>query len=230
MKSNRYHGSHRPEMVQFLPAHYRTVLEIGCGEGGFAGSLSSGCEIWGVEMHASSAGIADQRLHRVLVGSYDAVQRDLPENYFDLVICNDVIEHMPDHDAFFNSIGAKLRDGGYLVASIPNMRYYYCLRELLLRKEWVYRDEGIMDRTHLRFFTERSIRRTLSDHGFSVEMFRGINRLHGAKRVLRAMFFVVLTFGYYSDILFQQFGFRAIRHRKGDTGGSKIAGGEHPQA
>jgi 2-polyprenyl-3-methyl-5-hydroxy-6-metoxy-1,4-benzoquinol methylase len=147
----------------------------------------------------------------------------LPENYFDLVICNDVIEHMPDHDAFFDSIGGKLRDGGYLVASIPNMRYYYCLRELLLRKEWVYRDHGIMDRTHLRFFTERSIRRTLSDHGFSVEVLRGINSLKGAKRVLRAMFFVVLTLGYYADILFQQFGFRAINRRNARAGDSGVS-------
>jgi 2-polyprenyl-3-methyl-5-hydroxy-6-metoxy-1,4-benzoquinol methylase len=210
-------------MAEFLPDHYQKALEIGCGEGGFAASLNAGCEIWGVEMHESSARIASQRLHRVLVGSYDAVQQDLPENYFDLVICNDVIEHMHDHDAFFDSIGRKLRDGGYLIASIPNMRYYYCLRELLLRKEWVYRDHGIMDRTHLRFFTERSIRRTLSDHGFSVEALRGINRLKGAKRVLRAMFFVVLTLGYYADILFQQFGFRAINRRNARAGDSSTS-------
>ena len=210
-------------MAEFLPDHYQKALEIGCGEGGFAASLNAGCEIWGVEMHESSARIASPRLHRVLVGSYDAVQQDLPEDYFDLVICNDVIEHMPDRDAFFDSIGRKLRDGGYLVASIPNMRYYYCLRELLLRKEWVYRDHGIMDRTHLRFFTERSIRRTLNDHGFSVEALRGLNSLRGAKRVLRAMFFVILTLGYYSDILFQQFGFRAINRRNARAGDSSTS-------
>ncbi len=223
MKDSRYHRGQRPEMAGFLPQHYHKVLEIGCGEGGFAACLNAGCEIWGVEMHEPSAGIAGQRLHRILIGSYDTVKNDLPENYFDLVICNDVIEHMPDHDVFFDSIGSKLKDSGYLVASIPNMRYYYCLRELLLRKEWVYRDHGIMDRTHLRFFTERSIRRTLGDHGFSVEMLRGINRLRGAKRVLRAMFFVILTLGYYTDIMFQQFGFRAMNHRKpraGDPGTS----------
>ena len=214
MKSDRYHSGHRPEMTQFLPARYRTVLEIGCGEGGFAGSLGTGCEIWGVEMHETSAKLASQRLHRVLIGSYDAVCRDMPENYFDLVICNDVIEHMPDHDAFFESISGKLRDGGYLIASIPNMRYYYCLRELLLRKEWVYRDEGIMDRTHLRFFTERSIRRTLAGYGFSIEVIRGINRLKGVRRVSRALLFIILTLGYYTDILFQQFGFRAVNRRK----------------
>lgn len=214
MKDDRYHRGHRPEMAQFLPSRYHHVLEIGCGEGGFAEILSPGCEIWGVEMHEASARIASQRLHRVLIGSYDAVQRDLPDNYFDLVICNDVIEHMPDHDAFFESVSGKLREGGYLIASIPNMRYYYCLRELLLRKEWVYRDEGVMDRTHLRFFTERSIQRTLAEHGFSIEVFRGINRLRGARKVSRAQLFIILTLGYYTDILYQQFGFRAVNGRK----------------
>jgi len=216
VKDDRYHRGHRPEMAPLLPAEYQHVLEIGCGEGAFAGSLKPGCEIWGVEMHEASTKIASQRLHRVLIGTYDAVQPELPENYFDLVICNDVIEHLPDHDAFFESVSGKLREGGYLVASIPNMRYYYCLRELLLRKEWVYRDQGIMDRTHLRFFTERSIRRTLAEHGFSIEAFKGINRLRGSKRVLRALFFVVLTLGYYADILYQQFGFRAVNGRKGE--------------
>lgn len=213
MKDNRYHRGQRPEMVQFLPAQYHRVLEIGCGEGGFIENLSPGCEVWGVDMHEASGRIAAPRLHRVLIGRYDAVQRDLPENYFDLVICNDVIEHMPDHDAFFESIRRKLSKGGYLVASIPNMRYYYCLRELLLHKEWVYCDQGVMDRTHLRFFTERSIRRTLTEHGFTLEVLRGINGLSGAKRVLRAAFFIVLTLGYYTDIVYQQFGFRAVNGR-----------------
>ncbi len=210
MGSERYYAGQRSEMAQFLPRHYRTVLEIGCGEGGFAASLDPGCERWGVERHAPSAGIASRRMHRVLVGGYVEVQGGLPDGYFDLVICNDVIEHMPDHDAFLASVKRKLKDGGTLVASIPNMRYYYCLRELLLHKDWVYRDHGVMDRTHLRFFTERSIRRTMAENGFEIEKLQGINRLRGAKKVLRALFFVVLSLGYYRDILFPQFGLRAV--------------------
>ena len=214
MGHSRYFAGHRHEMSAFLPARYERVLEIGCGEGGFVASLSPGCERWGVEQHAISAEQARGRMHRILVGDFGAVQDELPDGYFDLVVCNDVIEHMPDHDAFLESLTHKMRDGAYLVASIPNMRYYYCLRELLLRKEWVYQDHGVMDRTHLRFFTERSIRRMLTDHAFEIDRFSGINRLRGLRRVLRAMFFVLLTFGYYRDILFPQFAFRAIFRRR----------------
>jgi len=220
MGNERYYTNRRTEMAQFLPRHYRTVLEVGCGEAGFAENLDPSCEYWGVERHNTAAVAASRRAQRVLVGDYMDVETQLPDGYFDLVICNDVIEHMPDHDAFLSKLRMKMKDGGSLVASIPNMRYYYCLRELLLSKDWVYQDHGIMDRTHLRFFTENSIRRSMTDNGFEIEVMHGLNRLRGLKKMVRALFFVVLTFGYYRDILYQQFGLRAIyrtRNHDGDT-------------
>lgn len=210
MGNERYYTNRRTEMVQFLPRSYHSVLEIGCGEGGFADNLDPGCEHWGVEPNEAAVVVASRRIQRVLAGGYAEVESQLPDGYFDLVICNDVIEHMPDHDAFLTRIRKKMKDGGSLVASIPNIRYYYCLRELLLRKDWVYRDHGVMDRTHLRFFTENSIRRSMTDNGFVIEAMHGINRLRGVKKVFRALFFVVLTFGYYRDILYPQFGLRAV--------------------
>lgn len=203
-------------MLGFLPAVYQRVLEIGCGEGAFSKTLSPNSERWGIEPNGAAAADAKDSFYRIMAGTYGQVCKDLPEDYFDLVICNDVIEHMDDHDAFLDSIKTKMCKGGYLVASVPNMRYYKVLKELLLKKDWRYQDQGNMDRTHLRFFTGISLQRTLVEHGFNIRKFTGVNSAFPnfssifvlAKSIPLALI-LLLTLGYYRDILYVQFGFAA---------------------
>jgi len=210
----------RTEMLPFLPERYSRVLEIGCDEGDFAAHLSG--EVWGIEPDPDAAAIAAERLHRVLVGTFEATRAALPLGYFDVVVCNDVIEHMVDHDRFLREIGAHIAPGGVLVGSVPNMRYYRALFELLLLRDWDYRDTGVLDRTHLRWFTARSLRRSLQRAGFAIERFEGINgdtrfalfrgfaltRQH-LPHALFAWALIVLTLGRWYDIRFMQFAFRA---------------------
>ena len=200
-KERRYFQLYRPEMVEFLPMDYEKVLEIGCGEGCFAKNLKSNCEIWGVEMDEEAANVASSRFTRVLHGKFMDVYAELPDEYFDLVICNDVIEHMEDHELFFKIIKPKMKNGHFLIGSIPNVRNWVNLYELLLKKDWKYTDEGILDRTHLRFFTQKSLKRYIHKHGFEIVKFKGINRSW------RPLPIIVLTLGYYTDIQYLQFAF-----------------------
>jgi 2-polyprenyl-3-methyl-5-hydroxy-6-metoxy-1,4-benzoquinol methylase len=204
----------RSEMLALLPARYDRVLEIGCDAGDFAVQLRG--EVWGIEPDAEAATIAAERLHRVLVGTFEAVRADLPVGYFDVVVCNDVIEHMADHDRFLRQVGAYLAPGGVLIGSVPNMRHYRTLFELLVLRDWDYRDSGVLDRTHLRWFTARSLRRSLEGAGFVIERFEGINggiRFGLSRQHLPHALFgwamIALTLGYWRDIRFMQFGFRA---------------------
>lgn len=218
MLSDRdYYQHSRPEMLKFLPPDYSAVLEVGCGEGNFARQLRQGCEVWGVEFDRNSAELASRCLKKVLRGKYDQVAGDIPGEYFDVVICNDVIEHMVDHDWFFDSIRSKLRNPGFLVASIPNVRHVRNLYELLVAKDWRYREFGVLDRTHVRFFTEKSILRTLRNHGFSVEKIRGINNSEGIIGRLVVRLVAIITLGYYSDIQYLQFGIRARKDNLSST-------------
>jgi len=203
----------RTEMLALLPEHFSTVLEIGCDEGDFTAHLPG--EVWGVEPQAEAATIAAGRLHRVLVGTFQATRASLPENYFDVVVCNDVIEHMTDHDAFLREIRAYIAPGGVLIGSVPNMRHYRALFELLVLRDWDYRDSGVLDRTHLRWFTARSLRRSLERAGYAIERFQGINggiRFGWSRqRLPHALFgwaLIALTLGGWHDIRFMQFAFR----------------------
>jgi 2-polyprenyl-3-methyl-5-hydroxy-6-metoxy-1,4-benzoquinol methylase len=216
----------RTEMLALMPARYGRVLEIGCDEGGFAALLDA--EVWGLEPVPQAAAIAAGRLHRVLVGTFEATRDALPRGYFDVIVCNDVIEHMADHDSFLREIGAYLAPGGVLVGSVPNMRHYRTLFELLVLRDWHYRDSAVLDRTHLRWFTGRSLRRSLEEAGFAVERLHGINggipflpndgdegghRLDLLRQhVPHALFgwaMIALTLGHARDIRFLQLGFRA---------------------
>jgi 2-polyprenyl-3-methyl-5-hydroxy-6-metoxy-1,4-benzoquinol methylase len=203
----------RAEMLALLPEHFTTVLEIGCDEGDFAARLAG--EVWGVEPQAEAATIAAGRLHRVLVGTFESTRAAMPENYFDVVVCNDVIEHMTDHDAFLREIRAYIAPGGVLIGSVPNMRHYRALFELLVLRDWDYRDSGVLDRTHLRWFTARSLRRSLERAGYAIERFQGINggiRFGWSRqRLPHALFgwaLIALTLGGWHDIRFMQFAFR----------------------
>jgi 2-polyprenyl-3-methyl-5-hydroxy-6-metoxy-1,4-benzoquinol methylase len=199
-------------MTPLLPKHYSRVLEIGCGEGNFRGQLNQECEYWGVEPFEASAKVASKKLDKVLIGTYQYVLKQLPKDYFDLVICNDVIEHMIDHDEFLQSITKNLKKEAYLVGSIPNVRYISNLFEILIKKDWRYKNAGIIDKTHLRFFTEKSLKRTIKENGFVIEQFQGINPyLAGSisiKGLLRRCLycFAILIFG--QDVKFLQFGIR----------------------
>ena len=216
MKDSSYYGEPRPEVHTLLPPSYDRVLEVGCGAGAFSRSLKATSETWGVEPVAGAAEKAARHLTRVLNGKYDDVAPGIPDDYFDLVICNDVIEHMDDHDRFLLSVRSKMRANGWIVGSVPNMRNYRVLHELLVRKDWQYRDYGILDRTHLRFFTEKSLRRALEGAGFRLEALVGMNSAiqsnDDALNVAKRLFFSCVslaTFGTYNDIRFLQFGFRA---------------------
>lgn len=212
---DKYFTRKRPELVQFLPAKYSTVLEIGCGTGDFKYNLTEPCEYWGIEPSPEAQREASQKLDRAILGLYENTHDLLPDNYFDLVICNDVIEHMIDHDHFFTSIKSKLTPNGIMVGSIPNVRYFSNLNELIFKKDWQYVDAGILDRTHLRFFTKKSLLRTLSQHDFEIKKFKPINsawkKSFGIKNVLRIIRQAPVFFVFGLDMRFLQFGFKVTK-------------------
>jgi 2-polyprenyl-3-methyl-5-hydroxy-6-metoxy-1,4-benzoquinol methylase len=212
-----YYEKPRLEMLQYLPDKYKTVLEIGCGQGEFAAHLRPGSEIWGVELNPEAARVASQKLHRVRAGRYEDVAGDLPANHYDVVICNDVIEHVADHGWFLESVKSKLTNSGSLVASIPNVRFWHNLWGLLVQRDWEYQDEGVLDRTHLRFFTEKSIKRTLSEHGFEIETMSGIQADIRLPLKVLVSLATILSLGLYRDIRYLQYGLRARKKTVGDS-------------
>jgi len=198
-----FYHSVRVEMVDFLPSEYSKVLEIGCNEGNFRQFASKHSEYWGIEPFEEAANVAKTKMDKVLVGFYDEIVSEIPDNYFDLVIAFDVIEHMEQPWSFLQSIKRKMTANASIVLSIPNVRYYGNLKELLYKKDWKYSDSGILDITHLRFFTKKSIIRLLNDNDFEIEKMQGINPTKSIERYFPMYWLHRIILG--SDIKFLQF-------------------------
>lgn len=204
--SDIYFQGYRTELKPFIPENAKKILEIGCGEGGFYSNFDANVEYWGVEPNNDAYQISNQKLHKVLNGVYDDIENDLPNNYFDLIVCNDVIEHMIDHDKFLEKIKSKMTNNGQILMSISNVCYLPNLFELLIKKDWEYKDAGILDRTHLRFFTKKSLIRTLNQHNFDIVSIEGINGIKKIKsKFIRMISIAFLCVFGQSDILYLQF-------------------------
>ena len=179
-KPTSYFEHSRSEMLPFIPAGCRRALDVGCGQGTFGQLLkrTRGMEVWGIEPVAAAAAIAATRLDCVIEGAFSA-EADLPEGKFDVITFNDVLEHLMEPGAALRLAARILNPGGVVVASIPNIRHFPTLWEVVVRGEWQYTDSGILDRTHVRFFTRKSIGVLFSQCDFQVERIRGINSRDG---------------------------------------------------
>lgn len=202
-KPQDYFNLERPEMIGFVPTDAKTILEFGCGEGNFGNALKTknNAEVWGLEIDEQAAKIAQQKLHKVLVG--DALEKitELPNNYFDAIIFNDVLEHLIDPYTVLAQLKSKLSAKGVIVASIPNIRFFRTFFDFVFRGNWEYTPNGIMDQTHIRFFTKKSIDGLFSKQGYSIVTKQGINKSKSLKPVIAS----VLTLGAWSDIAYLQF-------------------------
>ncbi len=204
VKEADYYNYERKEMVEFIPLHVKTVLDVGCGAGAFGHALKKArdAEVWGVEINEEAARSAGQKLDRVLTGDIGTIIDAIPDTYFDCVVFNDVLEHLADPYSVLMAMKNKLRKDGTIVCSLPNIRYYKQLRELLVDKQWEYKDAGILDRTHLRFFTERSIVDMFRSLDFEIMLLKGMNATRSKNfRLLNMMLWGALSDARYAKFV-----------------------------
>jgi 2-polyprenyl-3-methyl-5-hydroxy-6-metoxy-1,4-benzoquinol methylase len=197
-----YYRNPRPEMLRYVPAGSRRVLELGCGEGAFGGAVKqhTGAEYWAVEYDPAAAEKAGRILDRVLVGDADQLIDEVPDGYFDAIVCNDVLEHLAYPWVTLERLRPKLHADGVVVASIPNIRYMPALFSIIFRRDFPLDEEGIFDRTHLRFFTRKSIRRMFDTAGYEMETMKGITMVNPF-----AVLVGLLSFGFFWDGAFMQY-------------------------
>ncbi|MBI5191218.1 MAG: class I SAM-dependent methyltransferase [Nitrospirae bacterium] len=145
------------------------VLDVGCDTGNLASCLAGlGMKAEGVEMDAEAAKKAGERLENVYVGSIEdeAVLGRLSGQY-DMIIFADVLEHLAYPEVTIKRMKALLSDGGVIVASLPNVANFR-VRFGLLFGRFDYTETGILDRTHLRFFTRKTAPELFRKAGFNV--------------------------------------------------------------
>jgi 2-polyprenyl-3-methyl-5-hydroxy-6-metoxy-1,4-benzoquinol methylase len=178
-KSEDYFNCLRPEMLPYIPAQCSTILDVGCGRGLFGASLKNikTRVVWGVEPDFDCIEEATKNLDKIYHGCFQP-EIALPEDYFDCIVFNDVLEHILEPVPILEYAKKLLKRGGSIVASIPNIMHFPILWKLLINGEWNYTERGILDRTHLRFYTRKSIQNLISQSGLLLEQIDGINSYH----------------------------------------------------
>jgi SAM-dependent methyltransferase len=209
-KPKYYYHHVRKEMLPFFLTQFKRVLDVGCGNGRFGEQLKTsfpGLEVCSVGPVAESQAAATHLLDHALLGHFDTALQ-LPDNYFYVVVFNDSLEHFPDHVPALELALRLLKPGGAVVASIPNIRYWPQLQKYLIEGDWRYESAGVLDRTHLRFSTRKSVLRELAAAGFEMQSIEGINAcwLRWKFRLLRALMPTPI-----SDMPYQQFDLKAVK-------------------
>lgn len=202
----------RLEMLAFVPDPCHAVLEVGCGRGGFGQTLRRSGRVttlWAVEPNEAFSREAKEHYDQLVVGAFPEALAGEGMR-FDCIVFNDVLEHMVDPWQTLRTAHHHLQDGGVVVASIPNVRNARTLFDLCVRGDWAYEDMGVLDRTHLRFFTKKSIGALFNDCGFDIELVRGVNPLARSHFPLGRVLPIVL-----GDLAYTGFGVRARRRPTG---------------
>jgi SAM-dependent methyltransferase len=162
-----YYNSPRRDVADLLPPDCRRVLEVGCGTGELGRLLKGrGCYVAGLELVAEAADEARRHLDHVVTGDVEADGLPFPPNSFDVVIFADVLEHLIDPWRVLREAAGLLTANGCVIASIPNVQHLDVLGGLV-RGRWDYRDHGLLDRGHLRFFTLCGIRQLFEQAGLA---------------------------------------------------------------
>ena len=163
-------GSTHSKIVSLVPPATR-VLEFGCATGYMSEVLKNklGCTVTGVEISPEAAELAEQHTERVIVGDAEKVDyaAELAGEEFDVVLFADVLEHLKEPGDVLRRIRPFVGENGVVIASIPNIAHG-SVRLALLGGEFRYREWGLLDDTHLRFFTRASIQDLFEETGYVV--------------------------------------------------------------
>jgi 2-polyprenyl-3-methyl-5-hydroxy-6-metoxy-1,4-benzoquinol methylase len=176
-KPNGYYENTREDMLKYIPTGTKTSLEFGCGSGGFSALVKDkfDADTWAVEINEEAAHEAEKKIDKVINSDASKSLNDIPNNYFDCIILFDILEHLLDPSALLCALKNKLSNKGVIIASIPNIRYYRTFVDLVIHGNWDYKEHGILDNTHLRFFTYKSIVKLLNQLEFEIVVLEGIH-------------------------------------------------------
>ena len=162
-------GDTTANKVLRLVGEDRRVLELGCGPGAMTRFLHehSRCRVTAVEYDPELARHAEPYCERLILGDLETLNLagELGEARFDAVIAADVLEHLRDPWACLRSVRGLIAEGGVLIVSIPNVAHNAVIAQLLAGR-FPYTEQGLLDRTHLRFFSRHDVEDLLLSTGF----------------------------------------------------------------
>ncbi len=202
-KSGKYFNLIRWDIISEIEQGQNRILEIGCGSGVTGLKLKKegkAKEVIGIEISEENAKNAENNIDKVYLGNVETIELPFKDNEFDYIILGDVIEHLYDPWLLLSKIKSYLKPDGKIIASIPNVRCWKVLMPLIIYGRWDYIDNGLLDITHIRFFTKSTIKKMFVNEGLKInKLYALINKNTKTDIVNKA------TLGILEDILTSHF-------------------------
>lgn len=202
MKSPEYYSHARYDIIDIVisTGSIEKILDVGCGYGYTGESLKErgATTVEGLEFVQDASKEAEHRLDKIYHGSAEDSDLIGTLSNYDCIICADILEHLIDPWKTLALLKDHLQKNGRLVCSIPNIRYFKIIFNLLVLGEWTYRESGILDKTHYRFFTRKSLELMFTQSGYKVTIIKQKTRYITS-------FFNFITFGLFGDFFPMKF-------------------------
>jgi 2-polyprenyl-3-methyl-5-hydroxy-6-metoxy-1,4-benzoquinol methylase len=203
-----YHGKLRLEILPLIPDGINNLLDIGCGYGITAEYIKKNNyakNVEGVEFNPEALKIAQTKLDSVFKVDLNQGNNPLADitGKYDCILLLDILEHLIDPKKILDSCKAILNDPGYVIISLPNIRHYTVLMPLIFKNNWEYSEEGILDKTHLRFFTLNSATKLIESAGFKVTTFSKNHSYYRGFKILNLLLLGLLTPFSVSQLIFK---------------------------
>lgn len=208
-KDDRYFDGAREDFVNELPENPDAkILEIGCSNGN-TGALAlamNKCGSYiGVELHETAALNAKGKISQVIIGDIEKIELPFEENSFDVLILSEVLEHLVDPWKILRKLHRYMKPGALIFASSPNVSNYRIIL-MLLKGEWNLANDGVMDRTHLRWFTPSSFAEMFESTGYKVLSVEPLSPFR-----IQTKLQIALMLGKGRHLFFKQIKIKAIR-------------------
>ena len=194
-----YYQFERREIFPLLPeGSIGRALEIGCGAGDTLAALKRDGKVgWaaGVELSEGAANLARTKLDQVWTGNVETVDFSTMDQPVDLLLCLDVLEHLVDPWTTLSEVAKTVKPGGTVIISLPNIRHYKVVFGLLFKGRFQYEADGIMDRTHLRWFVKDTAMALVEGAGLEITRLERTGKMKPwrPKWVLNKLTFGALT-------------------------------------
>jgi len=200
-----YYDNVRLDLISLVQGKNNKILEVGCGTGNtgkFLKETGIANYVVGIEVNVEVARVAALNLDAVIPTDIESCKESFDRS-FDYIILGDVLEHLQDPICVLKVLNGWLKDGKYIIVSVPNVRHHSVVLKLVMQGKWNYEERGILDVTHLRFFTRSSLVQILKDSYFSIIKVYPIFNLNPRKRRLPFVL-NLLTLGFFKEFLTDQ--------------------------
>jgi 2-polyprenyl-3-methyl-5-hydroxy-6-metoxy-1,4-benzoquinol methylase len=204
---NYYFNSYRFDLLELIPTQNRNgnLLEVGAASGNtlmYAKQNHYASTVYGIDICSiENSYQKSPEITQFTIGNIEQKDVFFTEDFFDVIICGDVLEHLIDPWNTINKLKAYLSVNGIIIASIPNIREFKTMKKILFSGNFEYEESGVLDKTHLRFFCKKNIEKLFTDNGMQIQKMTNNISHSTPKRNL----FNKLSFGMFEEFLVTQY-------------------------